>query len=491
MDRGNSKRRYRPQGAQIDVLDSSDRFLVYAGPIRGGKTTCVLFKAHYICSMYPGARVLFLRQTQVSLAQSILVTWENEVCPPSYLKHSDAAKTGRRGYEYKNGSEIVLGGMNKPAKYFSGQYDLIIIFQAEECLMEAILEVYSRLLHYATPFRQMILDVNPREETHPIKVFCDEGKGVMVEASPRDNPLYYNIETHEWTELGLELLESFKHMPAHTVARLRDGKWTNPEGARFADASPHVQGFDYEPGMFPSHWPRWISLDYGKADPYCALWHTRDEEGTIYTYREDYRRGLEADQQAESVRDLSPENEVYEGIWLDGSMLAEGEYARGYGWHPDKGSAAEQYEKVLGDIFVKVPDGRGGLVEVRKFGGFNAGAKNTHEQAYITLDAKVRDGSWKVARQCKSLWKELTGAVYYKDPRTGIMSEFVNPGQSKHCPDHALESAGYGIHKRAPRPIIFKSEQLSVADAEAELMRKRREAYDKTLRPKKRPGWLK
>ncbi len=52
----------------------------------------------------------------------------------------------------------------------------------------------------------------------------------------------------------------------------------------------------------PASWVRWVSIDWGFADPFCALWFARDPESRrVYVYRELYQRGLREDQQAQLI----------------------------------------------------------------------------------------------------------------------------------------------------------------------------------------------
>lgn len=52
----------------------------------------------------------------------------------------------------------------------------------------------------------------------------------------------------------------------------------------------------------PRDWTRWVAIDWGFADPFCALWFARDPVSRkIVVYRELYERGLREEQQARLI----------------------------------------------------------------------------------------------------------------------------------------------------------------------------------------------
>ena len=398
---------------------------------------------------YPGARCLFLRQTKASMAQSTLNTFERDVIYWPSIANPDPGRANRMSYQYKNGSEIVIGGLDDVGKFLSTEYDFIAVFQAEECAEEPVMTLLTRLNNFVVPFQQMALDVNPKSPNHWVKKMCDgpNAKATMIHGSIKDNPKYWNSAAQNWTPEGESLMSTLENLTGHLYDRYVLGRWVAPEGARFSGASRERQGFvmkDVFPQGMPSWWPRWLSVDYGKADPYACYWHARDDNGHVWTYLEDYATGYEADQQAARIIERSPRGEVYEGIWMDQSMFRGGDYARPFGAQNGK-SAAEQYKTVLEEELVKVQDGDRDVM-VRKFGTLHAARQNRNEDLYITLDSMLRNGTWHIERGCSNLWNEIEDAVHYKDPRTGVVSELINPHQGKKdCSDHGLEAAAYGI----------------------------------------------
>lgn len=53
-------------------------------------------------------------------------------------------------------------------------------------------------------------------------------------------------------------------------------------------------------------WLRWVAIDWGFADPCCALWFARDPDTRrLCIYREMYHRGLREEQQAKLIKQLT------------------------------------------------------------------------------------------------------------------------------------------------------------------------------------------
>jgi len=87
-----------------------------------------------------------------------------------------------------------------------------------------------------------------------------------------------------------------------------------PEGVAFPEWRREVHVC--KPFAIPADWPKWRTLDYGHAVPYCCLWLTMAPAGTIYIYRETYKIGLLARDQALEIRMLSA-GERYRATFAD------------------------------------------------------------------------------------------------------------------------------------------------------------------------------
>jgi hypothetical protein len=85
--------------------------LLVCGPAGTGKTYGILAALHQIACRYRGLRILVDRQTRVSLTESVLPTYEQEVLAADGMGSlaAGASRRHRAGYVYPTGTEIVLG----------------------------------------------------------------------------------------------------------------------------------------------------------------------------------------------------------------------------------------------------------------------------------------------------------------------------------------------------------------------------------------------
>ena len=112
---------------KISYWDLREREVLLEGPAGTGKSRCMGEYLHWIASNYPGVRLLVVRKTRASLTQSWMVTFESKVVEPDHPILKGPARAHRASYVYPNGSEIVLGGMDRAERLYSTEYDVIYV----------------------------------------------------------------------------------------------------------------------------------------------------------------------------------------------------------------------------------------------------------------------------------------------------------------------------------------------------------------------------
>lgn len=457
--------RYDPRGAALALMGNRARELLIAGPVGTGKTRACLEKVHLACMKYAGCRWLIARKTRKALSETALVTFEQHVVPPDYpLSNRQVQRSHRHSYLYPNGSEIVIGGFDDPQKIMSSEYDGGYFPEVIECSEEDI-EVFStRLRNGKMPYHQIIMDCNPDTPNHWVYKRCQSGKTMMLESRHVDNPRLHDGE--DWTAEGREYMDRLESLSGVRRSRLLEGLWVLAEGARFTQLDPSVHLFDLSvrwPYGIPPHYTQFVSIDYGLAAPYCALWHTVDPNGDVYTYREHYQSGLTADLQARAVVSQSPMNETYYAEFLDPAMWGE------FPGHLGKTgiSAADIYRDVFG------ADAR--------FGPLRPGYNKRRVIALSTLDKLLnRDNgypNWYIERSCENLWRELQDARFTKNARDQWEEDL-----DKSCDDHAITAAYYGLHTHFEVPIELVDDVPSVDMLERERLERRRKLSERRFR---------
>ena len=182
--------RYTAFGAMAELLNSSWSEIIIDGPAGTGKTRGGLEKLYLFARNYPGFRGLLARKTRESLTNSALVTLERDVLGVSHPAVVNGPRRNfRQSYQFENGSEIVISGLDKSEKLLSSEYDMIFVPQAEEIeeidweLM--ITRLRSSLSKSTVPYQQIFGDCNPSSPYHWIARRARAGTGASARCRPR------------------------------------------------------------------------------------------------------------------------------------------------------------------------------------------------------------------------------------------------------------------------------------------------------------------
>lgn len=252
-------------GNAAAYFDCEDKEVLNAGPARSGKTNSELVKARYLCERYPGARGLFARETRKSLTETVLPDWENKVLGRGHPAIGRRKRSNRDSYEFRNGSVIVLHGLDDPENILSGEFDFFTIFQAEQLRRSDPYDaLISRLSGTAMPFRQATLDVNPAGERHWIlkrsrericlrcgaladDASCGKCGSELIGAmrhfrfTHHDNPLLFDRAAMAWSPFGVEYLAgTLGRLRGTRRKRLLEGLWVSEEGQVLEEWDPDI-----------------------------------------------------------------------------------------------------------------------------------------------------------------------------------------------------------------------------------------------------------
>ncbi len=280
---------YKPWGAAKTAFHSRDSEVLVSGPAGTGKSRGLLEKLNMVALMNPGMRGLIVRKTLVSLGSTALVTWRKFVIP-ELLASGDVYFYGGgpeepAGYRYRNKSFIAIGGMDKPTKIMSSEYDIVYAQEATELTITDWEAITTRLRNWVVSFQQIIADCNPDVPTHWLKARCDRGATRMIESIHEDNPLLFN-EDGTVTEQGAAYIQKLDNLTGVRYLRLRKGIWAAAEGLVYESFDPAVNLVDeFE---IPREWPRYWSIDFGYKNPFVCQFWARDPDDRLYLYREIY-----------------------------------------------------------------------------------------------------------------------------------------------------------------------------------------------------------
>lgn len=256
--------------------------VILHGPYETGKTFAALTKFHALLCKYHGAQALMVRRTYKSLLASACVTYERKVLPvPPDDPTCPIVKYGGEKpdfYEYPNESRIWLGGLDKPDKFLSAEFDFIYINQAEEIELDS----YEKLIGRATgragnaPYTQVMGDCNPAQPNHWILERASSGKLKLFQQRHEHNPMLYDQQTGEITEQGRVTINTLDALTGIRYQRGRLGLWVAAEGVIFDNFSLSeniTELAEYNPDL-PVLWGVDEGFVYGEG-PGKASYHPR------------------------------------------------------------------------------------------------------------------------------------------------------------------------------------------------------------------------
>jgi len=300
--------RYEPRGAARALFSNRSSEVVLSGPAGTGKSLAALFRVHLAALNTPGIRCLVVRKTAVSLGSTTLVTFEKKVAKEAIeaglVSWYGGSTREAACYRYTNGSMIVVGGMDRPERVLSSEFDLVFVDEATELTETDWETLGTRLRNGVLSWQQQIAACNPTFPTHWLKQRANRGGITMLHSRHRDNPAYVNADG-SLTEAGRDYLARLDRLTGVRRARLRDGVWAAAEGQIYEEWDEAIHLVDRF--AIPASWARFLAVDFGYTNPAVFQWWAQDEDGRLYLYREIYRTRRLVEDHARQVQAILAE----------------------------------------------------------------------------------------------------------------------------------------------------------------------------------------
>jgi len=279
------------RGDNLAAFHSEEPEILSASAAGTGKSMSYLAKIAYLASIYPGSRHLIVRKTRSSLTETALVTLETAILEPNcpMLFPSNQRKV-RQSYRHANGSEIIVGGMDKPDKVLSSEYDTCFCQEGTELELDEWETLIGRLRNNRMPYQQIMADCNPTYPHHWLYKRWQSGKIRMFRPTHKDNPRYWITGPDGygmWSKEGADYLSKLDRLTGFRRKRFLEGVWAAAEGLVFEayDATIHNLPPSWEP---PKTWRRYHSVDFGHTNPMVYQYWAEDEDERLYLYKERY-----------------------------------------------------------------------------------------------------------------------------------------------------------------------------------------------------------
>ena len=258
-----------------------------------------------------------MRKTRESLTSTGLVTFREHVATEALESGLVTFYGGSREeppqYRYENGSKIMVGGMDKPTKIMSSEYDVIYVQEAIELTVTDWENLTTRLRNGRIPYQQLIADTNPDRPQHWLKARADVGTTHLIESRHEDNPTLYDARTGTWTPAGQVYIARLDALTGVRLSRLRHGLWVGAEGLVYENYDPAVHLL---PAMRrpPKDWTVYWVIDFGFTNPFVCQWWAEDPDGRLHLYREIYRTKRLVEDHA---RDILAQVVSPKGEWME------------------------------------------------------------------------------------------------------------------------------------------------------------------------------
>lgn len=305
--------RFEPRGAVLDAFKSRDGEILLSGAAGTGKSVGALMKIHLAMLRTPGARSLLARKTHSSLTASTLVTFRQNVAAEALaagiVRYYGGSGAEPAAYRYSNGSSIVVGGLDRPSRLLSTEYDLAMVDEATETVPEDIDTIITRLRHGRLSYHQLIMATNPAGPTHHLKARADAGRTRMLYSQHEDNPRMF--QAGAWTEYGATYLARLETLTGVRYQRMRHGLWIAAEGLVY-DWNPGIHLVDRLPPGSES-WERIWGIDFGYSNPFCLLCFAIDPDGRLWLYRQIYKTKTLVEDHAKQIKAIV----CPDGKWIE------------------------------------------------------------------------------------------------------------------------------------------------------------------------------
>ncbi len=291
-----------------------------------------------------------LKDRQVSKMQTEFPRWLGEI---------KNTQTDGLGFHLKpefGGHVLLLRNLDDPSKYLSSEFAIIAQEEVTENQRETFDRLRGRLRWTGIPNPIWIGATNPggighswvkdlwidRKFPDELKEYADQF--IYIKALPTDNP--YLAESY---------LKTLDTLPEKLRKAYRDGNWDVFEGQYFTqwDAEKHV----VVPFAIPESWKKFRSIDPSGRDGFTSChWYALDQNGRVWVYREHYCTGLDADQHAKKINDLSCDrdgvSEEYVYTVIDTAAFAKTGYSETiadiYQRHGVRGLIPAAKERIVG-----------------------------------------------------------------------------------------------------------------------------------------------
>lgn len=326
-----------PFARQEEFLKTMDshKFTLYGGAKGGGKSyilrwALIRLLLKWATEGFKGVRVMLACEDYPSLKDRQITKIEKEF--PKWL--GTLSNSGIEGMSFVlrpmfGGGVIALRNLDDPSKYASSEFAACAIDELTKNKKEVFDQLRSIIRWPGINDTKFIGGTNPGEIGHAWvkKLWIDRIFDPMEDPDPNEVAFVRSLPTDN-SHNAESYLEELKKLPEKLRKAYWDGNWDVFEGQYFSewDKNRHV----VIPFQIPATWRKYRAYDHGRTAPACCKWYAIDYDGRIWVYREFYQAGLDVDQIAAKINELS-RGETYAFSVADPSIFAKTGFVDRYG----------------------------------------------------------------------------------------------------------------------------------------------------------------
>ena len=227
---------------------------VIEGPRGTGKSNGIGYLVWKLCRKHAGARVLVIRTSRTLLTDTFCKTFEEDVCPGDECIGA-MQRTNRHEYVFKNGSRIVLGGLDDAKRYYGSDWDLVIPEEAVQFKWKEIEPFLGSLRNNRMGWHAMIYPCNPDAPSNWVNVRANQGLAKRMRCYHKDNPSLWDLDAQEWTPKGKSFMQTLERYTGVQYDRHVLGLWRGAEGVVWETYDPKSHLF-----VLPDDWRKDLGI---------------------------------------------------------------------------------------------------------------------------------------------------------------------------------------------------------------------------------------
>lgn len=215
--------------------DTTSPQILLSGGWGSGKSYALCCKLIFNCLSFPGYQAIIARKFRANLSNTIIPLLDS-LYYRIFPDKKRIVASSRQRYEFPNGSQITIFGLDSTISFFGGSYHGAFISEVVEMEEEAVEDLASRLRLPTTSLfhRQLLMDTNPAGPNHWLLNWVADERVVHYTSTYKDNPA-----------VDQAYVDQLNKLTGYRRSRMVEGLWVAAEGLIFENYEKALTDIDY------------------------------------------------------------------------------------------------------------------------------------------------------------------------------------------------------------------------------------------------------